>query len=183
MGLGRILRTLGADLQRYTDPDVGALGQAQELLSSQGVWATTVYRYGQWVYSGRRTPLGLPGRLAYKAAQKAVEVTTGISLPASADIGPGFYIGHFGTIIVHPDTRMGSGCYIGQGVTLGTRGQGDKGVPVLGDNVYIGAGAKVLGGIQLGDNASVGANAVVVKDVPPDNVAVGIPAKARPRKS
>lgn len=183
MSLKRFLRDLGADLGRYVDPDQGALGKAQELLTSQGVWATTVFRYGQWAYSGRRTPLGVPARVAYKAAQKAVEVTTGICLPASAEIGPGFYIGHFGTIIVHPDTRMGSGCSIGQGVTLGTRGQGGSQVPSLGDNVYIGAGAKVLGGVSLGDNASVGANAVVVKDVPADHVAVGIPAKARPRKS
>ncbi len=182
MGFRRFLSDLAADLDRYVDAEMSAAGKAQELITSQGVWATTVMRYGQWVYSGRRTPLGAPARLAYKAAQKAVEVATGISVPASCDIGPGFYIGHFGTIIVHPETHMGRGCSIGQGVTLGTRGQGDHGVPRLGDNVYVGAGAKVLGGVRLGDNASVGANAVVVKDVPADHVAVGIPARAKPRK-
>ena len=182
MSFGKLLSNLKADFARHTDPDMSTAARVQELVTSQGVWATVVYRYGQWVYSGRRTPLGLPARLGYKVAHKAVEVTTGISMPASVEAGPGFYIGHFGAIIIHPDSRFGRGCSIGQGVTLGTRGQGDGGVPVLGDNVYVGAGAKVLGGVNLGDNVSVGANAVVVKDVPADHVAVGVPAKIKPRK-
>ena len=182
MSIVRLLKTLKADIQRHWSEDQGLMSNLQEVTLAQGVWATTVYRLGQWSYRQRSLPLKVPTRLAYKVAAKCVEVTTGISVPASARIGQGFYIGHFGTIIVHPDTEMGDGCSIGQGVTIGTRGQGDQGVPRFGDNVYIGAGAKVLGGIEVGDNVAIGANAVVVGDVAADCVAVGIPAKVKPRK-
>ena len=181
MSIRRLLSTLQADLQRHWSDDRGLLSNVQELVMSQGVWATVVYRCGQWVYEpGPR--LKAPAKVAYKVTSKLVEIATGISVPASASIGKGFYIGHFGTIIVHPDTKMGQGCSIGQGVTIGTRGQGDGGVPQFGDNVYLGAGAKVLGGVQIGDNVAVGANAVVVGDVEGDSVAVGIPARPRPKK-
>ena len=182
MSIKKFLSDLGADLARHTSPEMSAVAKIQELVASQGVWATVMFRYGQWAYSGGPAPLKLPAKLAYKVGQKAVEVATGISMPASVKAGPGFYIGHFGAIIIHPDSQFGDNCSIGQGVTLGTRGQGDGGVPVLGDNVYVGAGAKVLGGVRLGDNVAVGANAVVVKDVPADHVAVGVPAAIKPRK-
>lgn len=182
MKLREAVETLRADIQRHW-ADGGSLGQNLQMLAlTQGIWATAVFRMGQWIYGGLPAPLAAPAKLGYKVAAKAVEITTGISVPASARIGPGFYIGHFGTIIVHPDTRMGRGCSIGQGVTIGTQGAGNQGVPRLGDNVYVGAGAKVLGGISVGDNVAIGANAVVIKDVPADSVAVGVPAVVRPRK-
>lgn len=182
MKLKELWTTLSQDLLRHWEPDLGTATNVQNLAMTQGVWATVVYRCGQWVYDSSPPGVGVPAKLAYKLAAKAVEVTTGISVPASARIGPGFYIGHFDAIIVHPDTVMGNECSIGQGVTIGTQGQGKGGVPKLGDRVYVGAGAKVLGGITLGDDVSVGANAVVVKDVPSNNVALGVPAKARPKK-
>ena len=181
MRIKSLIQTLRADLSRHWSDDAGVLANVQELLMAQGVWATMVYRGGQWIYA-RPSPLTLPARLAYKLASKCVEMATGISVPASARIGQGFYIGHFGSIFVHPETEMGQGCSIGQGVTIGTRGLGDRGVPRLGDNVFIGAGAKVLGGIKIGDNVSIGANAVVVGDVEQGSVAVGIPARVKPRK-
>lgn len=173
-----LLGRLRADLARQ-----GAMeGSARELVLCQGTWATLVYRVGQYIYEKPRPAYFLPAKLAYKVASKAIEVTTGISIPASVKIGPGLYIGHFGQIIVHSDAVIGARFSIGQGVTIGTKGQGGGGVPVIGDDVYLGVGSKVLGGISVGDNVSVGANAVVIKDVPPDSVAVGVPAKARPKK-
>ncbi len=183
MSFTRLLKTLKADIGRHWDADESLLANLQEVTLAQGVWATVVFRCGQWSYRQRALPVKVPSLLAYKVAAKCVEVTTGISVPASARIGDGFYIGHFGTIIVHPDTEMGEGCSIGQGVTIGTRGQGDGGVPRFGDGVYIGAGAKVLGGIDVGDEVAIGANAVVVRDVEPRSVAVGIPAKVKPKKA
>ena len=176
MRISTLISTLRSDLERYWDDDLGTARNAVNLSQTQGIWATLVFRYGQWVYSGGAS------RAPFKPSYKVVEMTTGVCLPASAKIGPGFHIGHFGTIIIHPDTVMGRGCGVSQGVTIGTRGLGGRDVPVFGDNVYIGAGAKVLGGIKVRDNATTGANAVVVKDVPADNVAVGIPAKTKPRR-
>lgn len=179
MKLSTLARTLRADLARHWDADATLATNLWELALTQGVWATATYRVGQWVHASARSPATAPARLALRLASKGVEIATGISLPARANIGPGFYVGHFGAIIVHPDTVMGSNCSIGQGVTIGTRGRGSDATPVLGDDVYVGAGAKVLGGIRVGDGAAIGANAVVVTDLEPGVVAVGIPARAR----
>jgi serine O-acetyltransferase len=171
-------RELKADVDRHLalmEPSMSSLARAASLLETQGVWASAVYRFGRW--ARRRS---LPVRAAYRVAAKLCEIATGIHLPASAEVGPGLYIGHFGGIVVHPETRMGARCSLSQGVTLGVLGGGRRGAPTLGDGVYLGAGAKVLGPVTIGDEAKVGANAVVVRDVPPRATAVGVPAVSRP---
>jgi len=93
-------------------------------------------------------------------------------------IGEGFYIGHFGQIIVHNQVKIGNNCNISQGVTIGVSNRGKKmGVPIIGDNVYIAPGAKIFGGISIGNNVAIGANSVVNDDIPDNAVVVGIPAK------
>ena len=89
-------------------------------------------------------------------------------------------IHHFGCIIFHPSVEIGENCTLYQGVTIGDRG-GTGGAAKLGDNVLIGAGAKVIGPIVIGNNCIVGANAVVTKDMPADTVAVGSPCIFKPR--
>jgi serine O-acetyltransferase len=90
------------------------------------------------------------------------------------DIGPGFYIQHgFGTII--SARRIGSNCWVNQGVTLGY--SNDTDCPSIGDDVTISAGAKIIGAVTVGDRSKIGANAVVVKDIPADATAVGVPAR------
>ena len=102
----------------------------------------------------------------------------GISIPASTVIGPGFYIGHFGGIVVNEASTLGRNCNISQGVTLGQANRGERaGAPCIGDNVYIGPGAKVVGRVRVGSNVAIGANAVVSRDVPDNAVVGGIPAK------
>lgn len=102
----------------------------------------------------------------------------GISIPYDTEIGPGFYIGHFGGIVVSRDARIGRNCNISQGVTIGQVNRGErKGVPVLGDNIHIGAGAVLLGAIKVGNGCAIGANAVLTRDLDDNSVAVGIPAK------
>lgn len=80
-------------------------------------------------------------------------------------------------IVIHKNCKIGERCHIGQNVTLGGSTK-DQLVPVLSDDVYIGAGAKILGGVNLGESAIVGANAVVIKDVPAKSTAVGVPARS-----
>ena len=102
----------------------------------------------------------------------------GIELTMETQVGEGLYIGHFGGIIVSPKAVIGNNCTIMQGVTIGMAGRGDnKGVPIIGDGVYIGAGAKVIGKIRIGNNVAIGANAVVTKDVPDNAIVAGIPAR------
>jgi serine O-acetyltransferase len=93
-------------------------------------------------------------------------------LPSSTTLGYGAL-----GVVIHKNCKIGERCHIGQNVTLGGSTK-DQLVPVLGDDVYIGAGAKILGGISLGDSAIIGANAVVIKDVPAKTTAVGVPARS-----
>ena len=102
----------------------------------------------------------------------------GISIPYTTKIGSGFYIGHFGGIVVNGHCEVGKNCNISHSVTLGKANRGSrKGYPRLGDNVYIGPGAKLIGNIKIGNNVAIGANCVVTKDIPDNAVVVGIPGK------
>lgn len=106
------------------------------------------------------------------------EYKYGISIPYETSIGSGFYIGHFGGIVVNGFSRIGCNCNISHGVTLGMANRGDKkGFPEIGNNVYLGPGSKVIGAVRIGNNVAVGANCVVTKDVPDNAVVVGIPGK------
>lgn len=107
-------------------------------------------------------------------------MATGADIPLAGDIGGGLRLPHPNGVVIHQNARIGPNCLIFQQVTLGTLETG--GTPVVGGHVDIGAGAKLLGPIVVGDHAVIGANAVVLTDVPPHHVAVGIPARCRPRK-
>lgn len=110
--------------------------------------------------------------------QKLVEILSGISIPFTAQIGKGLYIGHFGGIIIGGEIVMGDFCNLSQGVTIGQAGRGGKQLsPIIGNRVYIGPGAKVFGGIRIGNDVAIGANAVVSDDVPDNGVVVGVPGK------
>lgn len=101
---------------------------------------------------------------------------TGADIPLRSKIAGGLLLPHPNGVVIHPDSEIGPNCLLFQQVTLGTV-QGDAGVPHLGGNVVVGAGAKLLGGIRIGDHALIGANAVVLRDVPPGATAAGIPAR------
>jgi serine O-acetyltransferase len=85
--------------------------------------------------------------------------------------------------VISGDATFGDDCIIRNGVTVGLRNTGQRGAPVIGNRVDIGAGAKILGSIHVGDDVVIGANAVVIRDVPANSIAVGIPARVLPRKS
>lgn len=168
---------LDTDFRRYLGGGNPGLKSIVYACLEQGVWALTVYRFGRWVRTWYVPVVSEVLRIAAFILFKFIEIITGISLPASARIGKGFYIGHFGGIIVHSDAEIGENCSIGTGVIIGTRGVGNVGVPTIGNNVYIGTGAKILGKIRIGDNVKIGANAVVVTDIPDNATAVGVPAR------
>ncbi|MCR4337150.1 MAG: serine O-acetyltransferase [Candidatus Omnitrophica bacterium] len=166
---------LSADIQRYIkDPHDR---RNIYLVFEQGIWALVVYRFGRWVHSIHIPLISFILKLIAFLLFKLTEILTGISIPASTDIKKGLYIGHFGGIIIHSDVKIGENCSIGPGVVIGTRGLGKEGAPTLGNHVYVGTGAKILGKILIGDNVRIGANAVVLIDVPDNATVTGIPAK------
>jgi serine O-acetyltransferase len=148
----------------------------------QGLWVMIVYRFGRWRY-GLRSPLArVPMSFLYKLARMAMHILTGIDLPCEAQVGRRLRIDHFGGIIVSGDAVIGDDVILRNGVTIGLKRTNERGAPVIGNRVDIGAGAKILGAIRIGDDAVIGANAVVVHDVPAGATAVGIPARTLPGK-
>lgn len=127
-------------------------------------------RLQRWARFGLRQFMGV---MLYRYS-----VRYGITISAETRVGAGLYIGHFGGIHVNRGAVIGNNCNIQQGVTLGKANRGKRiGSPVIGNNVFIGAGAKIIGRIHVGDGAAIGANAVVTKDVPPGAAVAGVPAR------
>lgn len=106
------------------------------------------------------------------------QIRFGIGISYKTSIGPGLYIGHEGGIVVSELAVIGKNCNLSHQVTIGVSRRGQRaGVPVIGDNVYIGPGAKLFGAIVVGDNVAIGANCVVTRDVPENGVVVGVPGR------
>ena len=152
-------------------------------LSRQGLWVMLVYRFGRWRYSIKQRWLRLPFSFAYRILKLLSQILTGIDLPCEVQVGRRLTIEHFGDIIISGDTVIGDDVVIRNGVTIGLKRTGEAGAPVLGNRVDIGAGAKILGAIRIGDDVVIGANAVVLQDIPANSLAVGVPAKIKPRPS
>jgi serine O-acetyltransferase len=149
--------------------------------SAQGFWAMIVYRFGRWRYRVKPVVLRKIFSFVYHILFKLVQILTGIELPCEAEVGRNFIIDHFGGIVISGYAKFGDNCRIRNGVVVGLRHVADKRAPTIGNNVDIGAGAKVLGPIRIGDNVQIGANAVVLCDVPANSIAVGVPAVVKPR--
>jgi serine O-acetyltransferase len=137
------------------------------LFTTQGLWALLVYRVSNSIFKSK-----LP-RIIKKPL-----LLSGISIPYSCSIGHSFYIGHFGGIIINANVIIGSNCNISQGVTIGVSGRGDKrGIPILGNNIYIGANAVLAGKILVGNNCLIAANSLVVDSISDGATVLGVPAK------
>ena len=149
------------------------------ILESQGIWYLISYRTGRYVRKDFKVPFLMSiFKIVTHVAHFVLTVVTKIEISFDVDIKGGFYIGHFGYIIVNPTVKIGSNCNISQGCVIGEGGRGSlRGTPVIGNQVYIAPGAKIFGPITIGDNVAVGANAVVNASIPDNAVVVGIPGK------
>lgn len=148
---------------------------------AQGFWVMVVYRFGRWRYGVKPALLRKLFSFIYKFLYKCVQILTGIEFPCEVEIGDNFVIDHFGGIVVSGYAKFGSNCRIRNGVTVGLKNIESVRAPVFGDNVDVGAGAKILGDILIGNNVNIGANAVVLVDVPDHSIAVGVPAVIKPK--
>jgi serine O-acetyltransferase len=158
------------------DCDLARYAMRRPFLREQSIWAVWLYRLGRR-FDQHPPGLGKKWRMTfYWLMYRLIETVTVISLPKAAKIGPGLRIWHFGNIFIHPDVVIGANCTLRQGVTIGNR-HVDGPVPVLGDNVELGAYAQILGGVKIGNNCRIGAMSVVLQDMPDDSTAVGAPAR------
>jgi serine O-acetyltransferase len=168
-------RLLYQDYRRYRVAGHSALGT---IFLTQGFWANCVHRVFHALI--RRLPGG-PLRSVAKTVgafvQKAVEIVTGICIPNKTEVGGGLYFPRFGAIILSHGS-IGENCTIEQNVTLGIAGRGEeRGHPTIGNRVFIGAGAMIVGKITIGDDAYIFPGAVVTRSVPPRAVVMGYPAR------
>jgi serine O-acetyltransferase len=144
--------------------------------SNPALWAVAVYRIGVWGQQIQNPIVRELVSKAYGAMHLGLQLTTGFVINREAKIGSDFHLIHCGNTKIHPDVVIGEGCGIMHDVTIGTN-MDRPGVPRLGNNVFVGAGAKILGGISIGDGARIAANSLVVCDVPAGATAVGVPAR------
>ncbi|WNB86758.1 serine O-acetyltransferase EpsC [Cellulomonas sp. ATA003] len=174
--LRRFLGVLREDLDAAVRRDPAARSLAEVALGYPGVHAVWGYRVAHRMW--REPGLRLPARLL----SQAVRAATGIEIHPGARIGRRLFIDHGMGVVVGETAEVGDDVVLFHGATLGGKAmRRGKRHPSLGDGVVVGAGAKVLGPVWVGDGAQIGANAVVIADVPPGSVAVGVPARVRPR--
>lgn len=141
------------------------------VFASDGSSAMVLYRLAGFFQKIYLAPLGW-------ALAWLNKLLNGCVIGRNAEFGPGFVIMHPAGIVINGGVQGGSGVVIESGVVIGAARSGlPVRVPVIGDRVFIGAGAKILGGIKVGNNVTIGANAVVVKDVPDGRTVVGVPAR------
>jgi len=149
---------------------------------AQGFWALVIYRFGRWRYTVKPAILRKLLSFVYKLLFKFIQIITGIELPCEAEIGENFIIDHFGGIVISGYAKFGNNCRIRNGVVVGLKNTENPIAPTIGNDVDIGTGAKILGAITIGDRVTIGANAVVIRDIPSDAIAVGIPATIKRKK-
>ena len=144
---------------------------------SPGFRALAVHRFGNWRMDIRLRPLRAPVSVLYRRMYRRMIRQYGIELEYSGEIGRRVVIDHQSGIVISGLCRIGDGCRIRHGVTMGVRRIGEFGCPTIGRNVDIGVGAVILGDIHIGDDAAIGACALVISDVPAGAIAVGVPAR------
>ena len=168
---------LREDLRRYGGPGQ----QVKALLLAPRVWAIVNYRFARWAYTARMPSVArVPLKIFARLFTFFIEMVTSVELSPQTAIGAGLFIPHAGYVVVASNAIIGLHCTLTQGVTIGHGAGGNVSQldsPVIGDRVYIGPGAAVLGPIEIGDDALIGANAVVIRSVPPRAVVVGNPAR------
>ena len=158
-------------VETVQERDPAARSTAEVLLLYSGVHAIMAHRVAHKLYEKKNY-------FAARAVSQAARFVTGIEIHPAATIGRRFFIDHGMGVVIGETTEIGDDCTIYQGVTLGGTGKDvGKRHPTLGNNVMVGAGAKVLGPVTIGSNTKIAANAVVLHPVSDNSTAVGIPAK------
>ncbi len=166
-----MLAALRRDLAAVKERDPAARGDVEIVLCYPGLHAVWGHRLSHWLWTSGR---GVAGRLVAAGTR----TLTGVDIHPGATIGAGLFIDHATGVVIGETAVIGDDVTIYQGVTLGGRSlEPGKRHPTIEDRVIVGAGAKVLGPVVVGHDSRIGANAVVVHDVPPDSVVVGVPGQ------
>jgi serine O-acetyltransferase len=163
-----------ADIARYRAKGSGGKG----LWLNPAIWAIASYRLSSWLYEAKPFFLiRVPLKIVSFVANKFCEVFMEMCIDPHASIGEGLYIGHIGGVHINPQAVLGKNCDIAHRVTIGTSAMGRQGAPLLGDDVYIGTGATLVGKIRVGNGAKIASNTLVMSNVPEGATVMGVPGR------
>jgi serine O-acetyltransferase len=166
-----VFDTLKRDIRAVKERDPACRGTLEVVTCYPGFHVLFYYRLAHWMWAHRI-------KLLARFVSQTGRFFTGIEIHPGAKIGPGFFIDHGMGVVIGETAEIGENVTLYHGVTLGgTSWRKEKRHPTIGDNVVIGAGAKVLGPFKVGDNSRIGAGSVVVHEVPPNSVVVGVPGR------
>lgn len=166
-----MFETLRKNIQAVKDRDPACRGTLEVLTCYPGFHILYYHRLAHWCWKHNL-------KLLARMISQTGRFFTGIEIHPGATIGPGFFIDHGMGVVIGETAEIGENVTIYHGVTLGgTSWKKEKRHPTIGNNVVIGAGAKVLGPFKVGDNSKIGSGSVVVNEVPPDSVVVGVPGR------
>ena len=166
-----IIKSVKDEVRAIRERDPAAASDAEVLLLYSGLHAVLLHRAAHKLHKNGKT-------LSARAISQLNRAVTGVEIHPAAQIGKGVFIDHGSGVVIGETAVVGDNCTIYQGVTLGGTGKHTgKRHPTLGNNVMVGAGAKVLGPFTVGDNAKIAAGAVVLHEVPANATAVGVPAR------
>jgi len=166
-----VLAELRRDVQAVRERDPAARSALEVLLCYPGVHALVFHRLAHAIW---RRGFTVPARFVSHVSR----FLTGIEIHPAAKLGPGLFIDHGMGVVIGETAEVGENVTLLQGVTLGgTSLKREKRHPTLGNNVVVGAGAKIIGGFKIGDGSRIGAGSVVVREVPANSVVVGVPGR------
>lgn len=155
--------------------------ESGEWLSTFQIWKKCINPNLHYIYVLRKCQKTSKQSLAgifWRVLLRRCQIKYGIQIYPETQIGEGLYLGHFGMLVINPKAEIGKNCNIAQGVTIGQANRGKmKGAPKIGNRVWIGPNAVVVGNITIGDNVLIAPNAYVNTDVPPNSLVIGNPAK------
>jgi len=166
-----MFETLRRDVQAAWDRDPAVRSTLEIIFCYPGLHAVWLHRVAHWFWNRGLLFIG-------RFISHVNRFLTGIEIHPAARLGPGLFIDHGMGVVIGETSEVGENVTIYQGVTLGgTSLERKKRHPTIGNNVVIGSGAKILGPFMVGDNSKIGSGSVVVKEVPPDSVVVGVPGR------
>lgn len=168
-----MFRHIRSDIKIIRERDPAARGWLEIICCYPGFQALSIHRLSHWIWKSK-----LPLKLLARCLSQLSRIVTGIEIHPGAKIGRSVFIDHGMGVVIGETAEIGNRCLLYQGVTLGGTGKEcGKRHPTLSENVVVGAGAKVLGAINIGENTRIGAGSVVVKDVENNCTVVGIPGR------
>ena len=156
-------------------------------LSATEIWAKCINPNLHYIYILRQcqqySKKSLYG-MFWRFVLRHHQIKYGFQIYPETQIGEGFYLGHWGTVVINPKTKIGKNCNIAQGVTIAQANRGkNEGAPKIGNQVWIGPNAVIVGNIRIGNNVLVAPNAYVNTDIPDNSMAIGNPAQIIPKEN